>query len=57
MREADRPEMKEVKGLGERLCGLDHLIHDAEFVVQEQHNFSQVSAPLGVFRSSERAGD
>lgn len=42
MREADRPEMKEVKGLEERLCGLEQLMHEAKSVVQEQFNFSQV---------------
>ncbi|XP_063855153.1 uncharacterized protein LOC135097270 [Scylla paramamosain] len=42
LREADRPQMKEVKGLGERLCGLEQLMHDAAYVVQEQSNFSQI---------------
>ncbi|XP_063859324.1 uncharacterized protein LOC135100412 isoform X4 [Scylla paramamosain] len=38
LREADRPQMK---GLGEHLCGLEQLMHDAAYMVQEQSNFSQ----------------
>ncbi|XP_063852182.1 RB1-inducible coiled-coil protein 1-like isoform X2 [Scylla paramamosain] len=51
LREADRPQMKEVKGLGERLCGLEQLMHDAAYVVQEQSNFSQA-----LLKNQERAG-
>ncbi|XP_063855163.1 RB1-inducible coiled-coil protein 1-like isoform X2 [Scylla paramamosain] len=51
LREADRPQMKEVKGLGERLCGLEQLMHDAAYVVQEQSNFSQA-----LLKNQDRAG-
>ncbi|KAK8720039.1 hypothetical protein OTU49_017505, partial [Cherax quadricarinatus] len=40
-READRPQMKEIKGLGERLFGLEQLMHEANKIVQEQNNFAQ----------------
>ncbi|KAK8372502.1 hypothetical protein O3P69_007796 [Scylla paramamosain] len=43
--------MKEVKGLGERLCGLEQLMHDAAYVVQEQSNFSQA-----LLKNQDRAG-
>lgn len=42
VREADRPEMKEIKGLGDRLFGLEQLMHEANKIVQEQNNFAQV---------------
>ncbi|XP_063857622.1 uncharacterized protein LOC135099118 isoform X3 [Scylla paramamosain] len=38
LREADQPQMK---GLSEHLCGLEQLMHDAAYMVQEQSNFSQ----------------
>lgn len=47
VREADRPEMKEIKGLGERLFGLEQLMHEANKIVQEQNNFAQVGERNG----------
>ena len=41
-REVDRPQMKEIKGLEERLFGLEQLMHEANKLVQEQSNFAQV---------------
>lgn len=33
--------MKEIKGLEERLCGLDRLMYDAKKIVQDQSELSQ----------------
>ncbi|XP_069995576.1 RB1-inducible coiled-coil protein 1 isoform X3 [Penaeus vannamei] len=51
VREADRPEMKEIKGLGERLFGLEQLMHEANKIVQEQNNFAQA-----LLQNQNRAG-
>ncbi|KAG7153514.1 RB1-inducible coiled-coil protein 1-like, partial [Homarus americanus] len=49
--EADRPQMKEIKGLGERLFGLEQLMHEANKIVQEQNNFAQA-----LIQNQNRAG-
>ncbi|KAK7069828.1 Autophagy-related protein 11, partial [Halocaridina rubra] len=51
IREADRPQMKEIRGLGERLFGLEQLMHDATKLVQEQNNFAQA-----LLQNQNRAG-
>lgn len=37
----DNPEMKEVKGIGDRLFGLDKLLNSAKKYVQEQADLAQ----------------
>mgnify|MGYP001791602200 CR=1 FL=1 len=39
---ADNPEMKEVRGLEDRLFGLEQLSVNAKRLVQEQKDYSQV---------------
>ncbi|XP_071549123.1 RB1-inducible coiled-coil protein 1 isoform X2 [Panulirus ornatus] len=51
IREADQPRMKEIKGLGERLFGLEQLMHEANKIVQEQNNFAQA-----LLKNQSRAG-
>ena len=42
----DNPSMKEVKGLEDRLSGLEQLMHGASKIVDEQREMAQVQ---GVF--------
>ncbi|CAL4073795.1 unnamed protein product [Meganyctiphanes norvegica] len=51
MTEADRPQMKEIKGLEDRLFGLEQLMHDANKIVQEQNSFAQA-----LIQNQNRAG-
>lgn len=41
MKSIDNPEMKEVKGIGERLFGLDQLLNNTKKYVQEQADLAQ----------------
>lgn len=41
MQMIDNPEMKEVKGIGDRLYGLDQLLNSAKKYVQEQADLAQ----------------
>ncbi|XP_068228950.1 RB1-inducible coiled-coil protein 1-like isoform X2 [Palaemon carinicauda] len=50
-REVDRPQMKEIKGLEERLFGLEQLMHEANKLVLEQSNFAQA-----LLQNQNRAG-
>ncbi|XP_022912849.2 RB1-inducible coiled-coil protein 1 [Onthophagus taurus] len=54
---ADDPEMKEVKGLGERLYGLDKLIRDGESCVleQKQQTKSFTSNNLTIAKTGEKS--
>lgn len=41
LKSADNPQMKEVKGLGERLFGLETLMREAKKYVQQQADLAQ----------------
>lgn len=41
VKNAESTHMKEIKGLGERLFGLDQLMRDAKKVVQQQGDIAQ----------------
>ena len=43
----NNPSMKEVKGLGDRLFGLEQLLIGAKKYLQEQAEMAQVSSPRG----------
>ncbi|XP_069193835.1 RB1-inducible coiled-coil protein 1 isoform X1 [Procambarus clarkii] len=51
IQEADRSQMKEIKGLGERLFGLEQLMHESNKIVQEQNIIAEA-----LLQNQNRAG-
>lgn len=47
--EAGKDEMKDIKGLSDRLCGLEQLMFEAKRYVQEQGELSQSFLQVCVF--------
>lgn len=48
-KQVDNPSMKEVKGIEDRLYGLDQILNGARKIVQEQSDLAQVKKTSSVY--------
>lgn len=53
LKNADNPDIKEVKGIGDRLANLNKLIEDFDKLCNDQNEMKAVSSDFNIFFSGE----